>query len=94
MCLMEDTGPNLVRRSARVGCGLMPNSIARGRKSGREMKQGVLESDIKNQADILDDGPRQVFENGNEVQKLIIVGIREPTADGDGMLGVEDVRGW
>jgi len=33
----------------------------------------------------------QILENGNEIQQLVVVSIREPTADGNGVLGMEDV---
>jgi len=37
-------------------------------------------------------GAGEVFENGYEVQELVIVRIREPTADGDSVLWVENIR--
>jgi hypothetical protein len=52
----------------------------------------MLKSDIKDQADVPHVGASQVFEDGDEVQQLVVVGIREPTADGNGVLRVEDVR--
>ena len=33
----------------------------------------------------------QILENGNEIQQLVVVSIREPTSDGNGVLGMEDV---
>lgn len=49
------------------------------------------ESDIEDQADVLHVGACQVFENWDEVKQLVVVGVREPTADGYGVLRVEDV---
>jgi hypothetical protein len=36
----------------------------------------------------------KVLEDGYQIEKFVIVGIREPAADWDGMLRVEDVRSW
>jgi len=33
----------------------------------------------------------QIFEDGDEVEEFVVVGVGEPAADGDGVLGVEDV---
>lgn len=53
---------------------------------------GVSKSDIEHQADVGHVRAGQVLEDGDEIEQLVVVGIREPTADGDGMLRVEDVR--
>jgi len=50
------------------------------------------ERDIQDQADISHGRASQVFEDGNEIQKLVVVRIRKPAADRDGVLGVEYVR--
>lgn len=52
-----------------------------------------LESDIQDEADVLHDRTGQVLEDGDEVEELVVVRVGEPTADGDGVLGVENVRG-
>jgi hypothetical protein len=54
-------------------------------------KQVSLKSDIQDKADVLYVCPSQVLENRDEVEELVVVGIREPTADWHGMLGVENV---
>ena len=36
----------------------------------------------------------KVFEYGYQVEEFVIVGVREPAADRDGVLRVEDIRGW
>jgi hypothetical protein len=36
----------------------------------------------------------QVFEDGDQVEEFIVVGVGEPAADRNGMLGMEDVGGW
>lgn len=51
----------------------------------------ALESDVKNEADILNLRPSQVLEHRYQIEQLIIVRIRKPTADGDGVLWVEYV---
>ena len=38
-------------------------------------------------------GSGQIFEDGDEVEEFVVVGVGEPAADGDGVLRVEDVRG-
>ena len=57
-------------------------------KMGRQ-----LESDIQDEADVLHDRAGQVLEDGDEVEELVVVRVGEPTADGDGVLRVENVRG-
>ena len=52
----------------------------------------LSESDIEDQADVADIRAGQVFENGDEIEQLVVVGVREPTADGNRVLRVEDVR--
>jgi hypothetical protein len=64
-----------------------------GKKLSRKRGNETLKSDIEDQADVPDGGASQVFENGDEIEQLVVVGIREPTADGDGVLRVENVRG-
>ena len=39
-------------------------------------------------------GAGEVFEDGNQIQEFIVVGVGEPAADGDGVLRVEDVGCW
>lgn len=53
---------------------------------------GILKSDVQYQADVGDVGARQVLEDRNKIKEFVIVGIQEPTADGNGMLWVENVR--
>ena len=53
----------------------------------------ILESDIEDQADVPHIGAGQVLENGDEIQQLIVVSIREPAADRNSVLRVENVRG-
>lgn len=50
-------------------------------------------SDIENEADVLDIGAGKILEYRDQVQQLVVVCVREPAADGDGVLRVEDVRG-
>jgi hypothetical protein len=52
----------------------------------------ILESDIENQADVPDGGTSQVLENRDQIEQLVVVGVREPTADRHRVLGVENVR--
>ena len=54
----------------------------------------TLQCNVKNQTNVFHLRTGKVFEDRNEVEKLIIVGVREPAADGYRMLGVEDVRSW
>lgn len=53
--------------------------------------KGALESDVENEANVLHLGPGQVLEHRYQIEQLIIVRIRKPTADGYGVLGVEYV---
>lgn len=55
-------------------------------------KTFVSEGNVQDHADILDLGPSQILENGDEVQQFVVVSVREPAADGYRVLGVEDVR--
>lgn len=60
----------------------------------REKKPSTLsKSDIQNKADILYARCCKVFKNGYQIQELIVMSVREPTADGNSMLRVENVRG-
>lgn len=38
--------------------------------------------------------PSKILEHGNEVQQFIVMGVREPAADGYRVLRVEDVGSW
>lgn len=77
--------------------GARPNFImVDGRVCGRfaarsTSTQLCLERDVKHKADILNIRMGQILENGDEVQQLVVVRIREPTADGNGVLGMEYV---
>lgn len=51
----------------------------------------TLQCNVKNQTNVFHLRTGKVFEDRNEVEKLIIVGVREPAADGYRMLGVEYV---
>jgi hypothetical protein len=53
-----------------------------------------LQSNIEHQTNIAHLGASEVFEDGYQIEEFVIVGIREPAADWDGMLRVEDIRGW
>lgn len=53
---------------------------------------GFSESDIKNQADVLDLRTGQVLENRYQIEELIVVGVRKPTANGHRVLRVEYIR--
>lgn len=62
---------------------------------GKEKGNGerwTLKSDIEDQADVLHVGACQVFENGNEIEQFVVVRVREPAADRNRVLRVEDVR--
>ncbi len=48
--------------------------------------------DIEDQADISHLRAGEVFENWDQVKKLVIVSVGKPTADGNGMLRVENIR--
>ena len=52
------------------------------------------ESDVQHQANVFHVGTGKVFQNWNEIQELVVMRIREPTADWDRVLGVEDIRSW
>lgn len=54
--------------------------------------QALLQSNIQDQAYIANLTAGKIFQNRNQVEKFIIVCVREPAADGDGVLRMEDVR--
>jgi hypothetical protein len=61
------------------------------------MRKGVsivlrLQSNIEHQADVADLVASEVFEDGYQIEEFVIVRVREPAADRDGVLRVEDVR--
>jgi hypothetical protein len=51
-----------------------------------------LQSNIEHQADVADLVASEVFEDGYQIEEFVIVRVREPAADRDGVLRVEDVR--
>lgn len=66
----------------------------------RAVKQGMrargicrlrLQSNIEHETDVADLVASKVFEDGYQIEEFIIVGVREPAADRDGVLWVEDV---
>ena len=52
-----------------------------------------LQSNIKHQTDIADLLAGKILKHGYQVEELVVVCVREPAADGNGVLRVEDVRG-
>lgn len=50
-------------------------------------------SDIEDETDIRNLGASQILENGNQVQQFVVMSVREPAADRNGVLRVEYVRG-
>ena len=44
---------------------------------------------VENQTNVFHLCPGKVFEDGNQIEKLVIVGVREPAADGYRVLGME-----
>ena len=50
-------------------------------------------SDIEDQTDVPNVGAGEVLQNRNEVQQLVVVRVREPTANWYGVLRVEDIGG-
>ncbi len=46
---------------------------------------------VENKADVLHGRASQVFENRDQIEELVIMGIREPATDRHGVLRVEDV---
>jgi hypothetical protein len=49
------------------------------------------EGDIEDEAYVSHLRAGEILENGNEIEKFVVVSIGEPTADGNGVLGVEDI---
>lgn len=49
------------------------------------------ERHVQHETDIRDLRAREVFQHGDEVQKLIVVRVAEPAANRDSVLGVENV---
>lgn len=50
--------------------------------------------DIKNKTDISNLRASQIFKDWDEIEKLVVVSIGEPTADRNGMLRMEYIWGW
>lgn len=53
----------------------------------------MLKSDVQDQADVPYSRASQVLEDWDEIKQLVVVSVREPAADGNGVLRMEDVRG-
>jgi hypothetical protein len=51
-----------------------------------------LQSNIKHQTDIADLLAGKILKHRYQVEELVVVCVREPAADGNGVLRVEDVR--
>jgi hypothetical protein len=52
---------------------------------------GFLQRHIEDKADIADLRTSKVFEDGDQIEELVVVGVGEPAADWNCVLGVEDV---
>ena len=76
-------------RSSGCGLSITRSNINSGYRNG---DNNSLQRNIKHQANIADLGPCKVLEDGYQIQKFVVVRIREPAANRDGMLRVEDVR--
>lgn len=55
------------------------------------MWTGLSKSDVEDKANVPDTVRRQILEDGDEVQQLVVVRVREPAAYRQRVLGVEDV---
>lgn len=53
---------------------------------------GPSKSDVEDKANVPDIVRRQVLEDGDEIQQLVVVRVREPAAYRQRVLGVEYVR--
>jgi hypothetical protein len=78
-------------------CTLRPEGRRKlyGRTSGLSAKRtprSTSEADIEHETHVANLGAGEVLEDGYQVEQLIVVSIREPAADWDGVLGMEDVR--
>lgn len=87
-------------------CGSAPTVVSRqvsnkgknNKKNKKKMAKHIRcvdrlsKSDIEDKANVPDTVRRQVLEDGNEVQQLVVVRVREPAAYRQRVLGVEDVR--
>lgn len=76
-------------RRAKVG------EILYGRASGASTNRArttASEADIEHETNVADLRASEVLQDGYQVEKFVVVGIREPAADWDGVLRVEDVR--
>ncbi len=51
----------------------------------------ILQRHVQHQADVPDVGGGEVFQHGDQIQKLVVVGVGEPRRDRDSVLRVEDV---
>ena len=49
----------------------------------------TLQCNVKNQTHVLHLCTSKIFQNGDQIKKLIIMGVREPAADGYRVLRVE-----
>lgn len=73
--------------------GLAQKGNLGGISGVRKVRRGHCgsQANVQDHADILDLGPSKILENRNEVKQFIVVCVREPAADGNRMLRVEDV---
>lgn len=55
--------------------------------------RACLQSHVKHQTDVADLLAREILEHRYQVEEFVVVCVREPAADGDGVLRMEDVRG-
>lgn len=58
------------------------------------LRSEVSQGDVQDHTDILDLSPGKVLENRNEIKQFVVVSVREPAADRNGVLRVENVRSW
>ena len=56
------------------------------------MPRIVLQTHIKDHADISNLRSCKIFQNRDEIEQLVVMCVAEPTADGDSVLWVENVR--
>lgn len=62
-------------------------------QAGRMRDGGLWELGVENHSDIAHVCPSQALQHGNQVEKFVIMGVIEPTGDGNSVVWVVEIGG-
>jgi predicted methyltransferase len=74
----------------KLRCDLQRNAES-NRSGSSERSAVILQRDVEDETHIADLRAGEVFEDRNQIEKLVVVRVGEPAADWNGVLRVEDV---